>query len=126
MDTPRQVRLDKWLWAVRIYKTRSLATAACQAGHVRVNGHSVKPAHHVRPGEVITARAGEILRTLRVVGLPEQRVGAGIVPSFAEDLTPPEEYAKPREPRLAPTFLRPRGTGRPTKKNRRDLERLGW
>jgi ribosome-associated heat shock protein Hsp15 len=121
-----EVRLDKWLWAVRVFKTRSLATAACQAGHVKIGGQRVKPARVPHPGETIIVQVGEITRTLKVVAVLEQRVGAALVPRYAEDLTPPQEYAKRREPRVEPLFHRPKGAGRPTKRDRRLLERFGF
>ena len=122
MSAPESVRIDKWLWAVRLYKTRSLATEACKAGHVTVNGQPVKPARDVRVGETVCALTGEVRRTLRVLALVEQRVGAPLVKQFAEDLTPAEELAKQRDPGARPLFLRPKGAGRPTKKERRELE----
>ncbi len=122
MSAPETVRIDKWLWAVRLYKTRSLATEACKAGHVTIDGHPVKPARDVRIGETITALAGEVRRTLRVLALLEQRVGAPLVKQFAEDLTPAAELEKQRDPGARPLFLRPKGAGRPTKKERRELE----
>jgi ribosome-associated heat shock protein Hsp15 len=122
MPAPESVRLDKWLWSVRLYPTRSLATAACSAGKVRVNGQPAKPARNVHPGETITAIASEITRTVKVIALLEQRVGAKLVPEFMQDLTPPEEFNKPREPHLQSPFQRAPGTGRPTKKERRSFE----
>ena len=121
-DAPR---LDKWLWAVRLYKTRSLAIAACQAGHVKIDDQRVKPSRPVRLGEVIEARTGDIVRRYRVLAFLERRVGAGMVPQFAEDLTPPGELTKRREPRLEPLFHRPKGAGRPTKRDRRLLDEVG-
>ena|SRR5688500_2261970 len=118
------VRIDKWLWAVRIYKTRSLATAACSAGKVRISGETLKPSRSVRIGEVIAAATGDIIRTVRVRALLENRVGAKLVPDYLEDLTPASEYSKPREPDFRPLLLRPKGTGRPTKKDRRKLDEL--
>jgi ribosome-associated heat shock protein Hsp15 len=120
------VRIDKWLWAVRAFKTRSQAIAACDAGHVKIGGHRVKPSRSVRPGETVTVQVGEITRTLQVIGLLERRVGAPVVPQYMQDLTPPEEYAKPREPKVEPLFHRPKGTGRPTKRDRRLLEQMGF
>ena len=122
MSAPESVRIDKWLWAVRLYKTRSLATEACKAGHVAVDGHPVKPARDVRVGETITARTGDFRRTMRVLALLDQRVGAPLVKQFSEDLTPAAELEKQRDPSLRPLFVRPHGAGRPTKKERRDLE----
>ena len=116
------VRIDKWLWAVRLYKTRTLAADACRAGHVLVNGQPVKPSRDVHLGETIQAKTAHITRTVRVTGLIEQRVSATLARENAEDLTPPEEYAKPREPDYSRGIVRPRGSGRPTKKDRRQLD----
>jgi ribosome-associated heat shock protein Hsp15 len=122
------LRLDQWLWAVRVYKTRSLSAQAIKDGWVEVNGRPSKPAHPVRPGELVTARlehgATAWTRTLRVIGSPRCRVGAALVGLYAEDLTPPEELAKrdQREPSLLPPAFRPRGAGRPTKRDRRQID----
>jgi ribosome-associated heat shock protein Hsp15 len=97
---------------------------ACQAGHVKVNGQNAKPAHHVRPGEIIGARIGDITRTVKVLALLAQRVGAPVVPTYLEDQTPIAEYEKRERLRPPALFFRPRGAGRPTKKDRRDLNRL--
>ena len=121
MNPLSDVRLDKWLWAVRLYKTRPLASAACKAGHVQVAGHNVKPSHRVKVHEIFVARIGEITRTVKVIGLLEQRVGAKLVGQFLEDQTPASEYNKPRAPHFAPLFVRPKGRGRPTKKDRRAI-----
>lgn len=118
------MRLDQWLWAVRLYKSRTLAADAIKGGHVKVGGEAAKPAHTVKPGEVITARIDVLTRTLRVTGAPKSRVSAKLVPEFAEDLTPPEEFEKARSPFFrAPAFRRP-GAGRPTKRERREIDRL--
>lgn len=124
-ETPTEVRLDKWLWAVRLFKTRSLATEACAAGHVQIGGQRVKPARSVHPGELVEAQVGEIKRTVRVLGLLGHRVGAALVARYLEDLTPPEELNKPREARIEPFIHRPKGAGRPTKRDRRLLDQLG-
>ncbi len=124
MDGTSDVRLDKWLWAVRLYRTRSQATAACHAGHVKLNGHNAKPSRQVQPGEIITASIGEVTRTVKVLAALAQRVGASAVPAYLEDLTPPSEYQKRTRRDLPAAFFRPKGTGRPTKKDRRDLSRL--
>jgi ribosome-associated heat shock protein Hsp15 len=121
------VRIDKWLWAARLYKTRGVATDACRKGWVEVGGQSVKPAREVRVGDVIAARVGVMTRTVRVLALVNQRVGAGLVGELAEDLTPPSEYEKRPERTLAPPVIRPPGAGRPTKRDRRSLkEALGF
>ena len=125
MEPAGEVRLDKWLWAVRLYKTRSLATAACRAGHVKINGESVKPSRSVHLSEVITVRTGELNRTVKVVGLLEQRVGAKLVERYLEDQTPAAEYLRVAQDRLQPRApQRTKGSGRPTKKERRQLEDL--
>ena len=122
MDAPSAVRIDKWLWAVRLYKSRSLAADACSAGKVRINNLPVKPARNVRAGEIITAVTGDITRTVRVIAPLERRVGAQQVPGFMADLTRPEELSKPSRPPSPAPFLRPKGSGRPTKKERRSFE----
>jgi ribosome-associated heat shock protein Hsp15 len=119
-----EVRVDKWLWAVRLFHTRSQAIEACRAGHVKWSGESVKPARGVRVGEVLEVRVGPVRRTVRVLQLLERRVGAPRVPEFIEDLTAPEEYARASEARRVSEQLRPKGRGRPTKRERRALEQF--
>jgi len=118
------MRLDQWLWAVRVFKTRSLAADAIKAGHVRVNDAPCKPAREVRAGDTVIARVGIMTRTVRAIAAPKSRVAAKLVPEFAEDLTPPEEYTRRPEPDLLPPMFRPQGTGRPTKRERRETDRL--
>lgn len=115
-------RLDKWLWAVRIFKTRTLAADACRAGSVAINNLLAKPARDVRPGEKVTVRQGLVLRTLCVVGVPRSRVGAKLVANFCNDLTPPEEFEKARERPVQQFLAREKGSGRPTKRDRRLLD----
>jgi ribosome-associated heat shock protein Hsp15 len=125
MDPVEEIRLDKWLWAVRLYKTRSLATTACRAGHVKIDGANVKPSRTVRISEVITARTGELNRTVKVLGLIQQRVGPKLVGKYMEDQTPAAEYLRVAQDRLQPRApRRDKGAGRPTKKERRQLENL--
>lgn len=124
MGTETSVRADKWLWAVRLFKTRTLAAEACKAGHVKLAGANLKPARELRVGEVLTVQQGEITRTVKVAGLAERRVGAPAARELLEDLTPPEVYARQREQARLP--MPPRGVGRPTKKLRRKLEKLGF
>ncbi len=121
---PLDMRLDQWLWAVRLYKTRTLAAESIKSGHVKLNGEPSKPAREVKPGELIVARCGQITRTLKVLSAPASRVGAKLVPQFAEDLTPPEEYNPVRDPVFVTPAFRPRGAGRPTKRERRQLDGL--
>jgi ribosome-associated heat shock protein Hsp15 len=115
------VRIDKWLWAVRLYKTRSIAAEACRCGQVRIDDKPVKASRDVRPGDLITARTGPITKTVRVRAVLEDRVGAAKVPEYLEDLTPPEELQRLKEASLNPAW-RPPGAGRPTKRERRLLE----
>ena len=121
---PPVSRLDKWLWAVRIYRTRSLASDACRAGSVTINDQTAKPAREVRPGETVMVRQGLIRRTLKVVGVPASRVGAKLVPDFCSDLTPREEIERARENRVQQLLAREKRTGRPTKRDRRLLDHL--
>ena len=118
------VRIDKYLWAIRAYKTRTDATDACKGSKVTVNGPDVKPAREVKAGDVITVRKGPILYTYKVLAPLEKRVGAKDVPRFAENLTPQSELDKLHAPVETFFIRRDRGTGRPTKKERRDMESL--
>ena len=117
-------RVDKWLWCVRVFKTRSLATDACRAGSVEIAGQTAKPAREVRAGEIVNVRQGLILRTFRVQAVPSSRLGPKRVAEFCEDLTPPEEFEKVRTQRLQQVLARDKGSGRPTKRDRRTLDRL--
>lgn len=129
MADENDVRIDKWLWAARVFKTRSLATAACNAGHVKVDGVPVKPARPVRPGEIIKARAGQLERTVKVLAPLARRIGAKLLPDFLEELTPPEEFERARElnANSRPAILHyPKGLGRPTKKQRRLMGDVDW
>lgn len=123
-DNDHDCRLDKWLWAVRLYKTRSLAAQACREGRVMIGGQRVKPARAVHVGEIFTAKTGDLLRTIKVLGAPGSRVSAKLVPEFLEDLTPAAEFQKQRE-RLPAAFTWDQGSGRPTKKDRRLWEKFG-
>lgn len=113
-------RLDVWLWAVRIYRTRSAAAAACRGGHVRVDGTPAKPATPVRVGSRIEARAGDRTRLLEVVRLIDKRVGAPVAAECLIDTSPPP----PTRDVATPVFARPPGSGRPTKRDRRALDRF--
>ena len=124
MNAPAAVRIDKWLWAVRLYKTRSLATIACRNARVTIGGKPVKPSREIKIGDLILAQTGDITRTVKVLALLEQRIGAPAVKNFAEDLTPASEFNKPREKILEPIFYRPKGAGRPTKKDRRAMNKF--
>jgi len=118
------MRLDQWLWAIRVYKSRSLAVTAIRSGHARVNDAPAKPAYTVRPGDRIVVKTETLMRTIRVLALPAARVGAPLVRDYAEELTPPEEYARAREAALLRAQFSSPGTGRPTKRDRRSMEAL--
>lgn len=118
------MRIDKWLWAARIYKTRSLAAAACRNGKATVDGHPVKPSREIKINDLIIADNGSIKRTIKVLGLPAQRVGASAVKQFMEDLTPASEYEKAKEPVLQPLFFRPKAWAGPRKKTAVRWEKL--
>ena len=118
------LRIDKWLWAVRLFKTRNQASQACRAGKVRMDDQAVKPSREVRLMDVINVNLGFIARTVQVKALLTNRVSAKLVPDYAIDLTPEEEYARQKMIRETNFELRERGLGRPTKKQRRDIVRL--
>lgn len=118
------VRIDKYLWCIRLFKSRSLATEACDGGKVKIDGTSVKPSRHIKPGEIITVQQGYVKRAFRVLELLEKRVGAPLVKNYAEDITPPEELAKRETERFVSYQSKFKGTGRPTKKDRRLIDRM--
>ncbi len=119
-----ETRIDKYLWAIRVFKTRTDATDACKGGKIRLNGADVKPSKTVKPGDVIAARKGAVTYTYRVVETVEKRQGAKLVPRYAENITPPEELDKLKAPVETFFLKRDRGAGRPTKKDRRQMESL--
>lgn len=119
-----ETRIDKWMWAVRIFKTRSIATDACKKGRVLVDGVSVKPSRNIRAGEVIQVRKPPITFSFRVLALADKRMGAKFVADFMENITPPEQYEILELNKISGFVDRQRGTGRPTKKERRDLEQF--
>ena len=118
------VRIDKYLWAVRLYKTRSEATDACNGNKVRVNGTVAKPSKAVKIGDVIEVHKGPAVLTYKVLQLSENRMGAQLVPDYAGDLTPESERAKFHMPHETIVMKRDRGSGRLTKKDRRELDAL--
>ena len=119
-----KVRIDKWLWAVRVYKTRALSTEACKAGHVKVNGKTAKPARPVVVGENVSATVGGIHRVVKALVLIDKRVGAKILDQYVEDLTPAAEYEKLKRSEPVPVFNHSKGRARPTKRDRRVFERF--
>ena len=121
MDSKEAPRIDKWLWAVRAFKTRSQASEACRAGKVKVDDQPVKPSRMVTKDMIITVQSGPIKRQFKVIELLHNRVGAKLVSQYMEDLTPEEEYQK-LEMIRSNQMKRDRGAGRPTKKERREMD----
>ncbi len=117
-----EARLDKWLWAARIYKTRTLAADACKNGRVAINGATSKPSRTVKADDKIGVRKGAVTFTFRVLQPIEKRVGAKVLPEILENITPPEQYELLEMSKLSGFVDRARGTGRPTKKERRALD----
>jgi len=124
MPEEEPMRIDKWLWAVRVYKTRTLAADECRRGRVIINGFTVKASHVVRIDEIILVRKPPIIYTYKVKGLIDKRVSAIIAKNFVEDLTSNEELAKREIARININFQREPGSGRPTKKERREIEKI--
>lgn len=119
-----EVRIDKWLWATRIFKTRTIAAEACKKGRVAVGGAYVKASRNVKVGDVITVRKPPILYSFKVVGLTEKRVGAKLVPEFMENVTTPDQYEILELSRISGFVDRNKGLGRPTKRDARDLKQF--
>ncbi len=116
------MRIDKYLWCIRYFKTRGIATKACKNGAVRVNGMVLKPARDIFMGDEITVRKNQINYKLIVLDLPANRVGAKLVDLYRKDITPKESFEKLEILTYAKKYYRKKGTGRPSKKDRRDLE----
>lgn len=119
-----KLRIDKYLWSIRIFKTRSLATEACKAGRVKLNGQNLKPSYVVKIGDVYHVQKGIERKVLKVLGLSERRTDAKTAVTFYEDLTPVEDTHSFKSIFQAPILKRDRGTGRPTKRDRRDIDDL--
>ena len=117
-----EVRIDKWLWAVRVFKTRSLATDACKMNRVSINGQLTKPSRLVKEGDVISVRKPPIEYSFKVLRVLNNRVGAKLVPEYMENVTPKEQYDILELQRLSRFVDRAKGLGRPTEKDRRDME----
>jgi ribosome-associated heat shock protein Hsp15 len=115
-------RIDKWLWSVRLFKTRALSTAACKGGKVKLNGEITKPAKELKAGDEISFKVVPITRTIRVKAFPPNRISAKLVPEYIDDLTPADEYEKLRLMKeLGPPAFQT-SKGRPTKKDRRKMD----
>ena len=117
-----ECRVDKWLWAVRMFKTRSLAADACKKGRVLMQGVAVKPSRELKVGNVLQVRRNPIIYTFKVVALTQNRVGAKLVPQFMENVTAPDQLELLEVLKLDQSNRRAKGLGRPTKKERRDLD----
>ena len=115
-------RIDKWLWAARIFKTRSIAADAIKNGRVTIQGVNVKPSRMVKVGEVVSVRKPPVTYSFKILQTIEQRVGAKLIPNIYENVTPPDQYELLEMNRISGFINRQRGTGRPTKKERRALD----
>lgn len=116
------MRIDKYLWTVRYFKTRSLATEACKKGHVKLNGANVKPSKDVYIGEKLTVRKNQINYQIEILDIPKNRMGAKLVDLYRKDTTPKEEFDAQELLKYSKDYYRKKGVGRPTKKDRRDIE----
>lgn len=120
--TPEKTRIDKWLWAVRLFKTRSLASEACDKGKIKIADQPVKPSRNIRVSDVITIRKGAFTMQFEVLKLTENRLPAKSAADFCKDLTPPEEKEKIKKHSIETRAYHNRGEGRPTKRERRELD----
>lgn len=116
------MRVDKYLWCIRYFKTRTLATTACKKGHIKVNGDVVKPSREVFPQDIIELRKDQINYKLKVNDIPESRVGAKLVDIYRTDTTPKEQFEARELLKYSKDYYRKKGVGRPTKKDRRDID----
>ena len=116
------MRIDKYLWCIRVFKTRSLATTACKKGQVKMSGKSIKPSKDIFGDELILVRKNQINYQIKVLDLPESRVGAKIVDLYRKDVTPKEAFENTELLKFAKDYYRQKGAGRPTKKDRRDID----
>ena len=117
-----EARLDKWLWAARIFKTRTIAADACKNGRVMIDGVKMKPSRMIKEGDVLQVRKSPVTYSFKVLKAIQNRVGAKLVPEVLENVTPPEQYELLEMTRISGFVDRARGTGRPTKKERRELD----
>lgn len=116
------MRIDKYLWSTRYFKTRNMGTEACKKGHIRINGQVVKPSREVYPMDKITVRKNQINHQLTVMDIPQSRVGAKLVDIYRKDTTPQEAFKSNELLQYSKDYYRKKGTGRPTKKDRRDID----
>lgn len=120
----RNMRVDKYLWCVRFFKTRSIATHACKQGKVKINGASVKPSREIYATDKLTVRKDQMDYEIEVLDLPPSRVGAKIAGLYVNDITPKEAFEKRELLKYSRDYYREKGSGRPTKKDRRDIDDL--
>ena len=118
------MRVDKYLWCVRYFKTRSIATAACKKGQVKINNTSIKPSRDVYPSDTITVRKNQVTYVLEILDLPESRLGAKLVGMYVRDKTPKENLEKLDLLKYSKDYYRKKGVGRPTKKDRRSIDEI--
>jgi len=116
------MRIDKYLWCIRLFKTRNIATQACKKGQVKIDDINVKPSREIYGNETITIRKNQINYKVIVLDIPPNRVGAKLVDLYRKDITPKEEFEKTELLKYSQDYYRKKGTGRPTKKDRRDIE----
>ena len=116
------MRIDKYLWCTRYYKTRSIATEACKKGHIKLNGANVKPSKDVFTGEKLTIRKDQVNYEILVLDIPKNRVGAKLVDLYRKDITPEEAFQNQDLLKFSKDYYRKKGVGRPTKKDRRDID----
>lgn len=117
-----EARIDKWMWAARIFKTRTIAAKACKKGRIYINGAQAKPARMIKPGDTIQVKKPPITYSFKVIQAIEKRVGAKLVPEIMENVTTPDQYELLEMSKISGFVNRAKGTGRPTKKDRRDLD----
>lgn len=117
-----EARIDKWMWAARIFKTRTIAAEACKKGRVNINGTQAKPARMIKPGDVIQVKKSPVTYSFKVLQAIEKRVGAKLIPEIFENVTTPDQYELLEMSKISGFVNRAKGTGRPTKKDRRDLD----
>jgi ribosome-associated heat shock protein Hsp15 len=116
------MRIDKYLWCIRVFKTRSIATTACKKGQIKIDAKSVKPSRDIFGGELMVIRKNQINYQIKALSLPESRVGAKLLDQYRKDVTPKEAFEKTELLKFAKDYYIKKGTGRPTKKDRRDID----
>ncbi len=124
MAEKHTTRIDKWLWVVRIFKSRVLATAACTGGKIKIDGTTVKASRNIQKGDIIQVRMGVVKYLYKVRRIANKRMGAKLVENFMQDLTPKEELAKLKSVQKQPLQTREKGQGRPTKRERRNMDKF--